>query len=247
MSIESVGRIGIAAFALTLAGCGLGDDAPPVPSDAGPLESRTVAVADFNTVTAVSPDRVIIRRGDAFAVGVRGRAALLDRLDISRDGSALRIRREGSLSDADANRLGSAVITITMPRLNGITLAGSGEVIADQVDGPNAALVLAGSGDMRIANAAARVLDLTVAGSGDITITGRAERSNIHVLGSGSVNAATFGVRQAEITVAGSGDIAVQASQTAEISMVGSGDVTITGGATCTTNRRGSGNVSCGN
>lgn len=236
-----------AAAALTLAGCGLGDEETEVPGDAGPVESRPFAATGFTDVIAATPDRVVIRQGDSFAVTARGRAALLDRLDIRVDGSSLRVAREGRMSDAVFNQLGTAVITITMPRLDGITLAGSGEVLADRLDGGNAQLTLAGSGDMTVGNAAVDAIDVTLAGSGDITMTGRAERADVTVAGSGSVGGVTFGVRTADVSVAGSGDVTLQVSNRADVTVLGSGDVTITGGATCSTNRRGSGSVTCRN
>lgn len=234
-----------AAAVFALSGCEIGGEDRPVPADTGPVESRSFAAADFNNVTAATPDRIVIRRGDTFAVAARGRAALLDRLAIDVDGSTLRIRREGTMREADLDRLGTAVVTVTLPRLTGITLAGSGEVMAEQVDGPNAALVLAGSGDMTVSNAMVQAMDVTLAGSGDISMTGRAERADVTVAGSGSVNGVTFGARRADVTVAGSGDVAMAVTDNADVTVLGSGDVAITGGATCTTSRRGSGNVTC--
>jgi hypothetical protein len=247
MSVVSVPMIALAVAALGLAGCGLSEEAQAVAADAGPVESRNFAGADFNNVTAATPDRIVIRRGDAFAITARGRTGLLDRLTFRTDGSTLRIGRQDDdgISYRDQERLGTAVITITMPRLTGITLAGSGEVAAEQVDGPNAALVLAGSGDMTVNYAVVTAMDITLAGSGDITLTGRADRADVTVAGSGSITGTTFGARDAEVTVAGSGDVALSVSNRAEVSVIGSGDVAITGGATCTTSRRGSGEVTC--
>lgn len=244
MSVMRFAAVALASAAL--AGCGLGDDAPPVPADAGPVENRSFSATGFNNVTAATSDRIIIRRGDNFAISARGRRALLDRLAIRTDGSTLEIRREGNFSATEQQRLGSAVITVTLPRLTGVTLAGSGEVTADQLDGGTAALVLAGSGDMTIANAITDKLSITLAGSGDVTVTGRADRAEVTVAGSGSVAGTTFGARDAEVTVAGSGDVTLTVRNRAEVSVFGSGDVTIVGGATCQTNSRGSGNVSCG-
>jgi hypothetical protein len=231
--------------ACSLAGCGFGDEAQAVPAETGPVESRSFAATGFDEVVAATPDRVVIRRGDRFAISARGRAALLDRLDITTDGSTLRIRREGNFSGRDQDRLGTAVITITMPRLTDLTLAGSGEVSAEQLDGGNAALTLAGSGDMTIGNAIVTAIDITLAGSGDITLTGRADRAEVTVAGSGSVSGTTFGARDAEVNVAGSGDVTLTVRNRADVSVLGSGDVTISGGATCTTSRRGSGTVTC--
>lgn len=247
MSGVPVPPIALVAVAMALSGCGWGGEGggQAVPADAGPMESRAFAATDFNNVTATTPDRVIIRHGDVFAISARGRRALLDRLDISTDGSTLEIKREGRMSDAEQNRLGTAVITITMPRLTGVTLAGSGSLAADQLVGRSTALILAGSGDMTVRNAMVTALSVTLAGSGDVSFGGRADRADVTVAGSGSVSGRNFGVRDAEVTIAGSGDVALSVSNRAAISIFGSGDVSITGGGTCTTNRRGGGQVTC--
>ncbi len=245
MSVGPVPIIALALSAIGLASCGFSGEAQAVPADTGPVESRNFAGTGFTEVVAATPDRIVIRRGDAFAISARGRTALLDRLAISADGSTLRISRESGLSYRDQDRLGTAVITITLPRLTGVTLAGSGEVTAEQLVGDDAELTLAGSGDMIIGNAVVTALDVTLAGSGDITMTGRAERAEVMVAGSGSISGASFGTRTAEVSVAGSGNVALSVSGSADVSVMGSGDVAITGGATCTTSRRGSGDVTC--
>jgi hypothetical protein len=246
VSYPRVSLVMMTAVALGLGGCSLGGTAEATPADAGAVESRSFSASDFTSVTAATPDRVVIRQGDTFAVSARGRSGLLDRLVIRADGETLRIGRDDGISYREQERLGTAVITITMPRLSGITLAGSGEVIAEQLEGRAAEVSLAGSGDLTVSNAAVTAIDVSLAGSGDITMTGRADRADVSIAGSGDIGGQTFGARTADVSVTGSGNITMRVIDTADVSLIGSGDVTITGPATCATSRRGSGTIRCG-
>ncbi len=235
------------ASGIALSSCGglASADAPASGADAGAVESRLFTAVDFTAITAAGPDRVIIRRGDAFMVSARGRAGLLDRLTVRVDGTTLRLGREDGISYRDAERLGTAVITITLPRLTAMTLAGSGEMQAERMDGGAGALTLAGSGDLLVSDMVVDSLNVRLAGSGNMTIAGRARSADVSVAGSGDVSGITFGADTADVSVAGSGNVRMQVSGAADVSVVGSGDVTLTGGARCTTSRRGSGDVTC--
>jgi hypothetical protein len=212
--------------ALSVAGCSGSDavaDTREARGDATPA-TRTYDLADFTGIELAGPDDVVVRRGAAFAVSARGPASAIERLVISVDGDTLRVRRRGSIgwsSDDDG-----ATVTVTMPVLTKLALAGSGTLTADTLTGARAAVDLAGSGDIAVTNVSANALELAIGGSGDIS-------------GSG-LTAPT-----ADVSVAGSGDVALTVTQTADISMIGSGDVTISGGARCTTSAIGSGTARC--
>lgn len=231
--------------ALSLAACDGGGAPAETRVAAGEVETRSFAASDFTAVVAAGADRVIIRRGERFSVSARGRAGLLDRLTVRVDGGALRLGRESGFDWGSNEQLGTAVITVTMPRLAGITLAGSGEVQAERLDGGAAELTLAGSGDLTVSDAVVESLEVTLAGSGDIVLAGRAQRTDVTVAGSGDINGTTFGAETADVTVAGSGSVTMRVRQSAEVAVYGSGDVTLTGGAQCRITRRGSGDASC--
>jgi hypothetical protein len=245
MSIRFV-ALALFAAAPMLSACD-GGDAPAASSTiaAGEVETRSFTAADFTRVVAAGSDRVIIRRGSSFSVSARGRAGLLDRLTVRVEDGELRLGRESGIDWGGNAQLGNAVITVTMPRLEGITLAGSGEVRADRLDGGAASLTLAGSGNLTVSDGVVDTVEMTLAGSGDMVLLGRARSADITVAGSGDIEGTSYGVQTADITVAGSGGVTMRVTQSADISVIGSGDVNLSGGARCQITRRGSGDARC--
>jgi hypothetical protein len=231
--------------ALSVAGCSGSDavaDTREARGDATPA-TRTYDLADFTGIELAGPDDVVVRRGAAFAVSARGPASAIERLVISVDGNTLRVRRRGSIgwsSDDDG-----ATVTVTMPVLTKLALAGSGTLTADTLTGARAAVDLAGSGDIAVTNVSATALELAIGGSGDISVAGTARSVDASVAGSGDISGSGLTAPTADVSVAGSGDVALTVTQTADISMIGSGDVTISGGARCTTSAIGSGTARC--
>lgn len=236
------------AISLSVSACGevrFGDDGPGTPgtevSATGNTATRSYALTGFSEIVAAGPDSVVVRRGDAFSVQARGDRALLDGLVLTVDGNALEIRRRNGLNWNG----GHATITVTLPALSGIVVAGSGDVTADTLTGERAAVTVAGSGDVALAGVDARKLEMSVAGSGSITIAGKAEEVESTIAGSGDISATAFSATKADVSVIGSGGVSMTVTGTADVSTAGSGDVTITGGATCTSSRMGSGEISC--
>lgn len=232
------------AAALLLAAC-QAERPTAEPVDPGPIATRILPLTGFSSVTLAAAEQVTIRHGERFAVSVRGPQRLLDHLDIGVEGAVLKIERQRDWRDLFGDSDARATVTITMPRLTGLTLAGSGDMTADRIDGEAAELTLAGSGDLSAGTVAAQRLEMTLAGSGDLSVAGTAGAVEATVAGSGTIAAPRLTATRADLTVAGSGDISLAASDRATISIIGSGDVTLTGGARCTTNRMGSGRATC--
>lgn len=239
----------ILALSLGVAACGevrFGDDDGPGATGTevaatGDTITRSYALTGFSELVAAGPDSVVIRRGDAFSVQASGDRALLDGLIIKVDGDALEVRRRNGLNwNGD-----HATITVTLPTLTSIVVAGSGDVTADTLTGERAEVTVAGSGDVALTGIDARKLELSIAGSGSINAAGKAEEVESTIAGSGDIDAAAFSATKAEVSIIGSGGVTMTVTGTADVSTAGSGDVTITGGATCTSSKMGSGDVSC--
>lgn len=231
----------MAVSALVLSGCWMiGGDDDGLASAPAAGGARSYAASGFDEVTLASGDNIVIRHGAAFSVVASGPAATLDQLVIRLRGEELSVRRQRG-----TDNLPAATITVTMPLLKELTLAGSGNATADKVDGNRAEVTLAGSGQARIATVAARNFSATLAGSGSLAAAGRADRVDVNIVGSGSFAAPMLTAARADINVAGSGDVSMAVTGPAAIAMVGSGDVTLTGGARCTTSNVGSGAVRC--
>ncbi len=214
------------------------DAAQPSGGTAG---ARTYALSGFTGVSLAGHDNVVVTHGDSFAVSASGDAAALDQLILRvRDGK-LEIRRtsEGTLVRS------KVTVRVTMPLLRSASVAGSGNLQADQLSGDDARISVAGSGDVRIAAVSADALDVSVAGSGQVYVAGRADSADISVAGSGDVDAPNLQLASSSVSVAGSGSVQARVTGSASINIGGSGDVTLTGGAQCAIRRAGSGTANC--
>lgn len=214
-------------------------------ADAGPVTTQNYSLTGFTGVEVAGPDDVTIRQGDAFSISAKGPKAILDRLEIKLDGTTLVIgrKREGfsfSSHDDDVD------IAITMPKLDGVRLTGSGSIDADTIDGDAVKAVLTGSGDLKVGKLTGKSAKLTLSGSGDIEVgSGTIGSGDVSITGSGDIDAEGLVADTLDISIAGSGSVDAQATGSADISILGSGDVKLRGGATCKTSQIGSGTATC--
>lgn len=241
----------VIAFAcLVLVACNDRDRPPENASPAaradGRQTTRSFPVRDFTAIEVAGPDNVDVTTGSDFAVRAEGSANILDQLEIVRNGDTLRIRRtEGRWSEW-AKRRGDAVrITVTMPAVRAVELAGSGDVAIDRTSGDFTGTI-AGSGDMVIGQMNDGVAALTVAGSGTLAAAGQVDRIEMNIAGSGDIAARDLRASDAEVSIAGSGDATADVTGDARVSLVGSGSATLGRNARCTVSRIGSGQAVCG-
>ncbi|WP_084583964.1 head GIN domain-containing protein [Sphingomonas azotifigens] len=205
--------------------------------------SRSFAARDFTGVALKGSDDVDVRTGAAFSVTAEGDPAVLDQLDIRLDGKTLTVGRK-SKAGMFWDKGGSAKIHVVLPRLTDATVAGSGTMLVDRVEGTFDGVV-AGSGDLTLASVAAQEASLSIAGSGNITLAGRADKMDVSVAGSGDLKGQRFTAGSADISIAGSGSVRANVPGKADISILGSGDVELRGGAKCDVSKIGSGEAKC--
>jgi len=206
--------------------------------------ARSFAVADFTAVELAGADNVDVRVGPAFSVRAEGPSEQLDKLDIRRDGSTLRIGRKRG-GNWSISRGKGVRIYVTMPAIKGASLAGSGDLTIDAARADSFEASLAGSGDLRVGRLQAKEAEFEIAGSGNVTAAGQVGSLEVSIAGSGNVSAPGLTAADAEISVAGSGDVTARVTRRAEVSVMGSGDVTLTGGARCQSSKMGSGAIRC--
>ncbi|WP_310474328.1 head GIN domain-containing protein, partial [Sandarakinorhabdus sp.] len=193
-------------------------------------------------VAVSGSDNVNIRTGNSFAVVATGEQDDLDRLEIKVEGGQLSIgRKSGNWRWGGKN----VVVSVTMPALRGLALAGSSDVTADKGAADVFDAKLSGSGDMSVASLDAKTANISVSGSGNVTMAGRCGAQNISIAGSGDVDLSRLACVNSSIRIAGSGNVMARASGDASIRIAGSGDVVVTGGAKCVKKIAGSGDVRC--
>ena len=239
-------RIVALSLLLPLAACNSGDsiDARNAIPASGSGSARTYAASDFTAVELRGPDDVDVRVGSAFSVRAEGDSSALDRLVIAREGDKLRIGRKHSWFPVSSGKI---KVFVTMPRITAGTLAGSGDLTIDRIDGGDFHGSLAGAGDIKIGRLAAETSALSIAGAGNITVDGgTAARFKASIAGSGDIAAAKLAAREATVDIAGSGSVTATVDGPAQVSIMGSGDVDLGAKAKCDVHKVGSGTVRCG-
>jgi len=230
----------LAAAVLALMSCGSNatatDNAPQDLSD----------LRDFTKVSLAGPDHVVVRQGTAFSVAATGDARALARLDLKVRDDTLEIGRKHDWRTIMPGQDGGATVTVTLPALREVTLAGSGTMQVDQLTGKEAEASVTGSGDLAIGRIRADDVELAISGSGTLKASGQAREAELSITGSGGIAASGLAAQTAELSLVGSGDAQVRVDGQAKVSILGSGDATISGAGKCTVTRVGSGDVRCG-
>lgn len=216
--------------------------------DAGPDVSRSYQVGNFNEIELAGAYDVDVKTGPNVSITARGPEKLIERLVVEVKGNTLQIhpRKEKGWFNMGWNSHGNVQLTVTVPALQAATLAGSGVIAIDKVQGDRFDGQIAGSGDLRVGSVDVGLLKLGIAGSGDAKAgTGKARNAEYDIAGSGGVDGGGIAVEDLKISIAGSGDVKANATKTADVDIMGSGDVDLTGGAKCTISKAGSGDVRC--
>ncbi|MGI8706362.1 MAG: head GIN domain-containing protein [Sphingomicrobium sp.] len=235
--------IGIAAAAMAAAACGQNRA-----EDGGPTVQRNYQVGAFERIEVAGPYEVEVRTGGEPGVSASGPEKLIERLVVEVRGDRLLIhpRRENGSRWFNWGSRGTARVQVTAPALPAATIAGSGEIRIDRVEGASFEGSVAGSGDLDVGALEVETLKLSVAGSGDVRAgSGQSRSAEYSIAGSGDINAGGVRSETAAVSIAGSGTIHGHATGTADVTIMGSGDVVLTGGAKCKVSKSGSGDVRC--
>jgi len=221
-------------------------DNPRETRASGVETSRDYNLSGFNQVSLETPDTVEIAQGSVFSVHVTGSSEILDELELTIENGDLKIAyREDHDRRWNRQNQRPATITITMPNLNGVSLAGSGDMNIGQFASQGFEASIAGSGNIAIESLQTDRAEFEIAGSGDLSVAGTAGAVELNIAGSGDVAAGEFRMQRLDVDIAGSGDVEAYVTGTVEASFIGSGDVTVRGGAQCRSSTVGSGRLHC--
>lgn len=221
------------------------DGSESSPALAGPSE-MTYQLGEFDEIATTGPQDVIVTYGDAISVRSEGSPDALAALEATVEDGRLLIRpkdRPGPFGDW--GRLESATFFVTVPRLEAVTVAGSGDIEIDRIESESFAGAIEGSGELSIGALTVGEADFRIGGSGNIVAIGTARETHVSINGSGEVGAGGLRSDTASVSINGSGDVVLTAEDEAEVSIVGSGDVAISGPARCVVTQVGSGDVQC--
>ena len=179
-------------------------------------------VAGFHSVGLSVSGRLEIVQGDAEKLSITADDNILPLIEATVDRGELRIRfREGG--NLNIRPRTPIRMTLNAKALDGIAIAGSGDVQAPALN--------------------ARELKVSIAGSGDVMLAGKAQELSVKIAGSGDVKAGRFESQSAQVHISGSGDATVWAREKLNVHVSGSGDVRYYGDPGVQSSVAGSGSV----
>ena len=233
--------IGLLAAAAAISAC-----AQSRGESGGPTVERDYQIGPFERIEVAGHYEVDVRTGSAASVHATGPEKELERLVVEVKGDRLLIhaRKNRGLnfgfSSSEPTR-----IAVTVPKLSGAAIAGSGGIRVDRVASERFKGEIAGSGDLDVEAIEAGDVELSIAGSGNIRAAGKAKSARFNIAGSGDIEAERLVSETAEVSIAGSGNVAANATATADLTTMGSGDIALSGGAKCSVSKHGSGEIHC--
>ena len=159
-------------------------------------------VAPFAAVDLAGSNNVVVHVGGARSVVVRADDNLAGRVTTRVESDRLVIaNKSGSYSTRTPMS-----VTITVPTLRSLVLAGAGTITADGITGTSFTILMPGSGLVRTAGRVER-LDVVLAGSGDAQLQ-QLEAAGVHATVSGSGRIVVFAKQWLRAAVTGTGSIA---------------------------------------
>ena len=184
------------------------------------------AVGPVTDVTLSGIGNLTVRQGDSPSLSVTADDNLLPLIETETSGKKLTIRTRSGYNLKPA---GPVTITLTVPKLERLTVSGAGNATAERLTGDALTLKLSGAGNATLRDATYKSLTISLSGAGNARLTGTAEKATASISGAGEIDAAEFKVATAEVKVSGAGNASVWATDTLKARVSGAGDVTYKG------------------
>jgi len=209
--------LGVLLFAAMLAGCN--NVSGNAVRGSGTLKSEARTVPAFSMVSTAGAFDIVVTQGPVTSVVIEADDNILPEILTTVSGTTLEISPKSSISPSK-----TVVVRITHPSLLGVSIAGSGTVIAMNLDVP--------------------AFDADIAGSGNMKLGGKASALTINIAGSGDVFAPNLAAEKVSVGISGSGSAEVSAGSSLKANISGSGSVVYSGEpGSVDTNVSGSGRV----
>jgi hypothetical protein len=167
----------------------------------GRRATRTVDLRDFNSIRI---DRVIqadVTRGDSFQVGLTADDNILEKIEVAREGSTLRI----GLAPGRYRLKEKARAAITLPVLERIELAGASGAALQGFDSARPFGASVGGASRLEGSIRAGDVDLNVDGASTLKLRTSARAARLHAGGASTLELSDFVVSAERLTIAADG------------------------------------------
>ncbi len=197
----------------------------------GNVKKETRDAGSFTAVNSSGSWDVMIAYGTDQSIQLEADENLLPYIETKVENGTLQIK---SKKNANLRHKNKITIYVTLSRLTGIGLSGSGDIIGNGkfTNDGSTTFRLSGSGNIKMSVHKLKDVEVSISGSGNIHLSGNAEMVNAKISGSGNADCANLVSNDATASVSGSGNIKVQVNKRLDASISGSGNVYYNGSAT---------------
>ena len=207
-------------------------------------EEQERNVPSFSKISLRISANVHLKQGDKQSIRIEAKSSALEDIITEVKNRTLNIRFPANYFFRN-NNTGKIDIYITVPEVDGLTISGSGNIIADEVKTRILDLTISGSGNIKIGGLSTDRVAATISGSGGINIDdgGVADELTANISGSGNVKASGFEAKDVTAHISGSGNCSVKSNGSVKARIAGSGSVYYSGNPSIDSSVAGSGRV----
>ncbi len=206
----------------------------------GVVKTESRSVSGFSEVSVSIPAVVEIIQGNGESVTVEGDDNIVPLVETVVESGKLKIRFAEKKISVTTKLL---KVVVNAKTVEGLSVAGSGDIRAAKLQSAKLKVSIAGSGDVNIVSLDADTVKASIAGSGNFTAGGKAKTVETSISGSGDLKIGKLESDSVRVSIAGSGDATVWAKEALKVSVAGSGDVKYYGDAKVSQSVAGSGSV----
>lgn len=186
----------------------------------GAVVTKELKLDRFEAIGLAVVGEVYVSKGNTQKVTVKGQANIINNLKTEVEDGEWDIE-----FDRKARNYEKLVFNITVPNIEGLSIAGSGSIKGED------------------AFEDLEKLNIAIAGSGDVEFSGSARKVSVSIAGSGKVQVENLKTKDCKVEIAGNGDCIIDATDALSVSIAGSGDVKYKGNPQLSTSIAGSGKV----
>lgn len=209
-------------------------------------EKEVRSVSDFSEISLHISGKLYLEQSDRQRVEIVAKSSTLEDIVTEVKGGKLIIRFKNRNVFWRSFNPGSIEIHVSAPEIEGLSVSGSGDIIADGlISSRRMSLAVSGSGGIKLDDLRSNRVKASVSGSGGLFIGngGMAEEFEASISGSGNVRAEDFKAENVEVHVSGSGNCSIHAVETLKARVAGSGSVYYSGNPQVDSSVSGSGRV----
>ena len=206
----------------------------------GDVITETKEVSNFDSIALSGSGEVVIVQGGNETLTIETDDNVMEHVKAEVRGGRLELGFEDGLNLISPTRL---IFSVGVDDLSELSISGSGDIEADNLDTNRLKMTVSGSGDVQIGHLTADEVEAMIGGSGEIDLAGEATTQDVTISGSGKYRGGDLLGESVEVKVNGSGDATVWATESLTADINGSGSVGYYGRPSINMSGSGSGDI----